>query len=125
MTRHLTPALLATLLMACGARRGPEGAASSWAASIASASVTEASAMAGAESESRPNATPQQLAPRVNQSLKRFGGMPHVNDLDTMVGPPVFRIPTAYGPRRFFLEDVPQGNVQAFARKLQKIVHPA
>ena len=125
VTRHLTPALLATLLMACGAKSGPEDAASSWAPSIASASVAEDPAMAGAESESRPDATPQQLAPRVNQGLKRFGVMPHVNDLDTMVDRRVIRILTVYGPGRYFLEDGPQGIVQEYAQKLQKVVNQA
>ncbi len=92
--RHLTPALLATLLMACGAKSGPEDAASGWAASIANASVAEDSAMAVAESESPPDATLQQLAPRVDEGLKRFGVMPHVNDLDTMVDRRVIRILT-------------------------------
>jgi hypothetical protein len=125
VTRYLTPALLAALLMACGAKSGPEDAASSWAASSASASVAEDPAIAGAESESQPDATSQQLAPRVNPGLKRFGVTPHVNDLDTMVDRRVIRILTVYGPGRYFLEDGPQGIVQEYAQKLQKVVNQA
>jgi membrane-bound lytic murein transglycosylase MltF len=57
--------------------------------------------------------------------LKRFGVMPHLGDLDTMVERRVIRVLTVYGPGRYFLEEGPQGSVQEYANKLQQVVNKA
>ena len=57
--------------------------------------------------------------------LKRFGVMPHLGDLDTMVERRIIRVLTVYGPGRYFLEEGPQGSVQEYANKLQKVVNKA
>ena len=58
-------------------------------------------------------------------SLKRFGVMPQLGDLDTMVERRTMRVLTVYGPGRYFLEDGPRGTVQEYADKLQKVVNEA
>ena len=58
-------------------------------------------------------------------SLRRFGVMPHVGDLDMMVERRVIRVLTVYGPGRYFLEEGPRGTVQEYADKLQKVVNEA
>jgi membrane-bound lytic murein transglycosylase MltF len=60
-----------------------------------------------------------------SSALKRFGVMPHLGDLDTMVDRRVIRVLTVYGPGRYFLEDGPRGTVQEYADKLQKVVNKA
>ena len=57
--------------------------------------------------------------------LKRFGVMPHLGDLEAMVERRIIRVLTVYGPGRYFLEEGPQGSVQEYANKLQKVVNKA
>jgi membrane-bound lytic murein transglycosylase MltF len=80
-----------------------------------------------ADGESPPDAAPLSTQPAAgaNGRLKRFGVMPHMGDLDTMVDRRVIRILTVYGPGRYFLENGPQGIVQEYAQKLQKVVNKA
>ena len=55
--------------------------------------------------------------------LKRFGVMPHLGDLEAMVERRIIRVLTVYGPGRYFLGEGPQGSVQEYANKLQKVVN--
>ncbi len=57
--------------------------------------------------------------------LKRFGVMPYLGDLDTMVERRAIRVLTVYGPGRYFLEDGPRGTIQEYADKLQSVVNKA
>ena len=125
ITYRLTAALLAILLAACGAESAPERVLSEGANAITDGPLTETLAVALSESESPPPATPTQTAAVDKQGLKRFGVMPHMGDLDTMVDRRVIRILTVYGPGRYFLENGPQGIVQEYAQKLQKVVNSA
>ena len=122
---RLTPALLAVLLVACGAESAPESVLSEETNAITNGPLTETLAVAPTKSESQPPATPTQTAPDGNRGLQRFGVMPHADDLDTMVDRRVIRVLTVYGPGRYFLENGPQGIVQEYAQKLQKVVNSA
>lgn len=124
-TYRLTAALLAILLAACGAESAPESVLSEGANAITDGPLPETLAVALTESESQPPATPAQTAAVGKRGLKRYGVMPHIGDLDTMVDRRVIRILTVYGPGRYFLENGPQGIVQEYAQKLQKVVNSA
>lgn len=121
----LLSGLLASLLLACGVESSPEGAAPDEPTTITDMPVAETLAISLTDNHVPPKATAQQEARYANQGLKRFGVTPHVGDLDTMVDRRVIRILTVYGPGRYFLENGPQGIVQEYAQKLQKVVNRA
>ena len=129
----LASGLLAAVLMACGAESATEETTAeavipSVGAAPSIGDMEEQIVTAAlADGESPPDAAPlsTQPAPGANGRLKRFGVMPHMGDLDTMVDRRVIRILTVYGPGRYFLENGPQGIVQEYAQKLQKVVNKA
>lgn len=129
----LASGLLAAVLMACGAESATEETTAE--AVIPSVGTTPSKGdmeeqivtAALADGESPPDAAPLSTQPAAgaNGRPKRFGVMPHMGDLDAMVDRRVIRILTVYGPGRYFLENGPQGIVQEYAQKLQKVVNKA
>ena len=129
----LASGLLAAVLMACGAESTTkettaEAVIPSVGATLSIGDTEEQIAtVAPADGESPPDAAALSTQPAApaNGRLKRFGVMPHMGDLDAMVDRRVIRILTVYGPGRYFLENGPQGIVQEYAQKLQKVVNKA
>ncbi|MEL0137185.1 MAG: hypothetical protein VW806_06920 [Halieaceae bacterium] len=120
VTRWLIPTLLAPLLLACGAESAPEGGVTDEAHTTPIAAPAETLVASVLEDDAEEDAAPLPIA-RDIPTLKRFGVMPHFDDIDTMVERRVIRILTVYGPGRYFLENGPQGIVQEYAQKLQKM----
>ncbi|MGA1581274.1 MAG: transglycosylase SLT domain-containing protein [Luminiphilus sp.] len=129
----LASGLLAAVLMACGAESATEETTAEAVTPSVGATPSigdteeQIATIALADGESPPDAAPLSTQPAAgaNGRLKRFGVMPHMGDLDTMVDRRVIRILTVYGPGRYFLENGPQGIVQEYAQKLQKVVNKA
>ncbi len=129
----LASGLLAAVLMACGAESATEETTaeavipSVGAAPSIGDTEEQIVTVALADGESPPDAAPLSTQPAAgaNGRPKRFGVMPHMGDLDAMVDRRVIRILTVYGPGRYFLENGPQGIVQEYAQKLQKVVNKA
>ena len=94
---------------------GEKNAAKAPAAALSTQQTAASSSTTAADS----GATVQRAVTGSSLGLKRFGVMPHLGDLDTMVERRVIRVLTVYGPGRYFLEDGPRGTVQEYAAKLQ------
>ena len=108
-TSSLGAMLLACLIAGCGddsVAADPVSGETLPALTIAQADVGDDAASDVTDSTDMAVASPVSTNP-----LKRFGVMPHLGDLDTMVERRVIRVLTVYGPGRYFLEDGPRGTV--------------